>query len=58
MKDKMALVICIIILMVIAFCTGIRIERAVIGDRIWPHQKDCYNEQDLQIIVYGNTINK
>ncbi len=31
------------------------IEREEIKSRVWPHQKDCYNEQDLEIIILGET---
>jgi hypothetical protein len=53
MKDRTVTAIGIILVMIGSFSLGMYYEQYVIGERIWPHQKDCYNEQDLQIIVYG-----
>jgi hypothetical protein len=36
-----------------AFIVGKNVRQNEIEARIWHIQKDCYNEQDLEIIVFG-----
>ncbi len=47
------LIVVILAVLFACFYVGTIVKQNEIEARIWPHQKDCYNEQDLEIIVFG-----
>lgn len=46
-------IVLVFILMFLCFMAGKSTRQQEIEDRVWPIQKDCYNQQDLEIIIFG-----
>jgi hypothetical protein len=54
---KLFMVIAVLLVALALSCIqfGRSMKQHEIESRVWPHQKDCYNEQDLEIIILGET---
>ena len=56
MNRKTITIIVILAIFVFSYTSyiiGKEAKQREIEARVWPHQKDCYNEQDLEIIIFG-----
>jgi hypothetical protein len=47
------IIVMVIFLMIGCFYIGKASKQNEIEARVWPIQKDCYNQQDLEIIIFG-----